>query len=437
MGWEWLLFIYFGGLIVLFLSGFWVACALGVAGIIGILIESGFGALSSIGYIGWNTSNNFVYTCVPLFIFMGELVMHGGTSTRFYSGINVWIRRLPGGLLHTNIVACSIFAAISGSSAATALSIGTVAIPEMKRRGYKYKCILGSLAAGGTLGILIPPSIIMIIYGAMVEQSIAALFMAGIIPGFLLALLFMVYIIVEAVWHPHLFPGATGADEKPISVVEKIKETSKGWPIYAILVIIFGGLYSGIATPTEVAALGAASAWIVGLIYRELSYKSLVESTKNSIATTCMILFIILSAQIYSFALTNSGVARSLSEWIISLQMSPNLFFMLICVLYIILGSLLDGVSMMVLTLPILYPVIIQMGFDPIWFGVILTILIEMGQITPPFGLNLFALQGISGGRPLSEVILGSLPYCFMIIIMIVILKVFPGLVLFLPSRMG
>lgn len=437
MEWQWLLLMYFGGLIILFLSGFWVACALGVAGIIGILLQSGVGALNTIGFIGWNTSNNFVYTCVPLFIFMGELVMHGGTSTRFYSGINVWIKRLPGGLLHTNIVACAIFAAISGSSAATALSIGTVAIPEMRRRGYKYKYILGSLAAGGTLGILIPPSIIMIIYGAMVEQSIAALFMAGVIPGFFLAFLFMVYIIIEALWHPHLFPSAMDVDEKPMSLVGKMKETARGWPIYAILVIIFGGLYSGFATPTEVAALGAASAWMVGLIHRELSYKSLVESTKNAIVTTCMILFIILSAQIYSFALTNSGVARSLSEWIISLEMSPDLFFILICVLYLILGCLLDGVSMMVLTLPILYPVIMQMGFDPIWFGVIVTILIEMGQITPPFGLNLFAIQGISGGRPLSDVISGSLPYCFVIIIMIGILKVFPVLALWLPLRMG
>ena len=432
-----MLLLYFGALIALFLSGFWVACALGSAGILGILLQDGFGGLNCLGLIGWNTTNNFVYTAVPLFIFMGELVMHSGASKRFYSGINAWIKRLPGGLLHTNIIACAFFAAISGSSAATALSMGTVAIPEMRRRGYDEKMLLGSLAAGGTLGILIPPSIIMIIYGAMVEESIAKLFMSGIIPGLCLAAVFMGYILIKAWLRPQLFPVLSDEEEAPMSLAVKLREIAKGWPVFAIMAIIFGGLYLGIATPTEVAALGCAAAAGVGLLYRELGWKTLVLSVASAIGTTCMIMFIIVSAQIYSFALTNAGVTQLLSEWIISLQLSPPLFFALICALYLFLGCLLDGVSMMVLTLPILFPVIISMGFHPIWFGVVLTLLIELGQITPPFGLNLFALQGISGGRPITDVIFGTLPYCILMMLMIGILKLLPGLALWLPSRMG
>ena len=416
-------------LLLLFFGGIWIALALGIAGLIGLYLDTGIQAFSSIGLIGWNTSNDFVYTAIPLFILMGELIMHSGLSIRFYNGIAVWIRSVPGGLLHTNIISCAIFAGISGSSVATAVTIGTVAIPEMKRRGYDERLTLGSLAAGGTLGILIPPSIVMIIYGAMVEQSIVKLFMAGIIPGILLSVLFMGYIFVKTFFDPSY---SSGIEKKDMPFLAKLKVTLSSWPVYLIITIVIGGLYMGIATPTEVAALGALSALIVGLIYKELKWSSFVKSLKNSISTTCMIMFIIVGAQIYSFALSHAGIPRAISGWIISFELSPTVFFIILCIFYLILGCFLDGVSMMVLTLPVLYPTIYEMGFDPIWFGVILTILIELGQITPPMGLNLFAIHGIAGGS-ISDVIIGSFPFCIIMCIMIVILKIFPDIVLWLP----
>jgi tripartite ATP-independent transporter DctM subunit len=344
----------------------------------------------------------------------------------------VLLGRLPGGLLHANIFSCAIFAAVSGSSVATAATVGTVAIPEMMKRGYDPKPVLGSLAAGGTLGILIPPSIIMVLYGALVEESIARLFMAGVLPGLMMAGIFMIFIATQLMLKPELAPPRHSAVEgrPPLSDMLHIV------PVLGLLLVVLGSIYVGFATPTEAAAVGAAGALALAAGYGGLSWKVFSESIMATVKTTCMVTLIIIGAQILSAALTYSGVSRAVSEWILALGLSKWVFFLALVILYLVLGCFVDGISMIYMTLPVLIPVIKAFGFDLVWFGIILTILIELGQITPPVGLNLFTIHAISGGRSFAEVVRGSLPYCFLMLLVIVILCFFPGIALWLPTTL-
>jgi len=432
MSWELALLLMIGLLVGLLLMGLWIAFGLGLAGMLVLLLASGSQGLAPLASISWNTAESFVLTSVPLFILMGEVILRAGLSDNFYRSVAVWMRGLKGGLLQSNIMACAVFAAVSGSSVATAAAIGTVAIPEMLKRGYERKILFGSLAAGGTLGILIPPSIPMIIYAAMVEQSVERLFIAGIIPGIVLSLLFMAYIWGRVAVQPHLTPP----DLEQVGWRERLASLSGLPAMVGLIVLVLGSIWFGFATPTEAAAVGASAAILMSVLAGRLSWAVARETLMGTVRTTCMVLFIILGAQILSYALVKTGVSRALTEWVVAQGLSKWVLFAILVVLYIFLGCIIDGISMMVLTLPILYPIVIAAGFDPIWFGVVLVILIELGQITPPVGLTMFVIHGLSGGRPISEIVWGSLPFGILMLAEIVLVSLFPGMVTWLPSKM-
>jgi len=433
MGWEWYLFLYVLIVISLLVGGVWIGTTMGITGLVGISLLNGVSLWQSIGDILWNISNSFTLTAVPLFVFMGEIILRSGISKRFYAGISHWLRIIPGGLTHSNIVGCAIFAAISGSSTATALTIGTVALPEMRSRGYDDRFIMGSLAAGGCLGILIPPSIVMIIYGSMVQQSIAKLFMAGVFPGILITILFMIYILIRVLLNPKLVPK----EKVTVSRRELLLGLLDCWPIVILMGFVLGGIYFGIVTPTEAAGIGCAGAILISLLYREISWQSFKEAMSNAVAANCMVMFIIIGAQILTFAVVNANIARELSNFLVESSLPKWQFFFLICAMYAVMGCLIDGISMMLLTLPILYPAVEAMGFDGVWFAVVLVIMIEFGQITPPMGLNLVAIHSISGGRQLADVAKGALPYIFILSIVVVLLYLFPEIALWLPETMS
>lgn len=433
MSWELVLVVSIGLIFILLLLGQWIALALGLAGVILLYVSGGSQALLSIGSVVWNNVNSYILIAIPLFILMGDLILRSGVSGHFYRGIATLLGFLPGGLLHSNIMACAMFAAVSGSSVATAATVGTVAIPEMTRQGYAPKIILGSLAAGGTLGILIPPSIIMILYGALVEESVPKLFMAGVIPGLVLALLFMLYISMALIFNRALAPPRTAVKVSPKDYLHAIAHIM---PIIALMLMVLGGIYAGVTTPTEAAAVGVFGALILAAAYRGLNFDTIKKSLLSATRTTTMVLFIIVGAQILSAGLTLSGAARGMGETIIGMELSKWQFFAVLVVMYIILGCFVDGITMIYITLPVLFDVIVAAGFNVIWFGVVLTILIELGQITPPVGLTLFTIHGISGGHPFSEVVKGVIPFVLIILAMVVILAVWPNLALWLPSMM-
>lgn len=430
MGWETVLLLVIGLLIGLLMSGLWIAFGLGLAGVIVLTLWGGPATLSALGPIAWNTVESFVLTSVPLFILMGEVILRAGLSDGFYRSMGIWFRGLRGGLLQSNIVACAIFAAVSGSSVATAAAIGTVAIPEMTRRGYERKILFGSLAAGGTLGILIPPSIPMIIYAALVEQSVERLFIAGVVPGIVMSLVFMAYIWIHVTLRPALAPR----EEAHPTWAERLGALAGVAPMAVLILLVLGSIWLGYATPTEAAAVGASAAIGMSLLARRLPWRVFVDSVASTVRTTCMVLFIIVGAQILSYALVRTGASRALTAAVVGLGLSRWLLFAIVILLYVFLGCIIDGVSMMVLTLPILYPIVSAAGFDPIWFGIVLVIMIELGGITPPVGLNMFVIQGLSGGRPMSEVVWGSLPFGVMMLLVLVLISIAPGLVTWLPA---
>ncbi len=433
MSWELLALILLGGLAVLLVLGQWSAFALGAVGMLLLYLSKGTIGLVTISSVVWNTANSYILIAVPMFLLMGEIILRSGISSYFYRGVTALMGRLPGGLLHANIVACALFAAISGSSVATAASVGTVAIPEMTKRGYQPRMIFGSLASGGTLGILIPPSIVMILYGALVEESIAKLFMAGLIPGLVMSALFMTYIAIRIILSPKLAPPREHID---IGRRERLVHIAHVVPIVALLIIVLGGIYAGVTTPTEAAAIGAFGAIVLAACYRGLTVLVFRDALLSTVRTSCMVIFIIIGAQILSSALSFGGVSRGISEWIVALELSRWVLFAALILLYVLLGFFVDGISMIYITLPVLYPIVLQAGFDPIWFGVVLTILIELGLITPPVGLNLFAIHGIAGDYRFSEVVIGSAPFVLLMLLTILLLALLPAIALWLPAQM-
>ncbi|MBI2741709.1 MAG: TRAP transporter large permease subunit [Rhodospirillales bacterium] len=417
-------------LAVMLMAGQWTAFALGICGVLVLYLSKGMLGLTALSSVVWNNANSYILIAVPMFLLMGEIILRSGVSSYFYRGVVVLLGRLPGGLLHANIASCAVFSAVSGSSVATAATVGTVAIPEMLSRGYEPKTVFGSLAAGGTLGILIPPSIVMVLYGALVEESIARLFMAGVLPGLLMAGIFMVFIAVLLLLKPSYAPPREAGKAR------RIGEAVHVFPVLGLLVVVLGSIYSGIATPTEASALGAAGAIVLALGYRSFTRKVFTESLMATVKTTCMVALIIICAQILSTALTYSGVSRTVSEWVMGLGLGKWQFFVALVVLYLLLGCFVDGVSMIYMTLPVLLPVVKAFGFDLVWFGVILTVLIELGQITPPVGLNLFTIHAISGGAKFSAVAAGSAPYVALMLLVILMLCLWPEIALWLPTTM-
>lgn len=409
-----------GGMATLLLIGLPVAFTLSLLAAIGLYwFNGGTMGLSQIPIIAYKSLDDFTISALPLYVLMSQILLYSGVGKELYEMASKWLRHLPGGLALATLVCCGIFAAISGSSVATAVTIGTVAIPEMTKRGYDKKSVMGLLAAGGTLGILIPPSVPMIIYGSVTGESVGKLFIAGVVPGILLLLIFMVY----ASWKNR------SIREKAASWSERWSATKKAIWGLMMPVMIIGGIYSGVFTPTEAAAAGVVFSFLIAwLVYRSLSWENLKKILLSTVSTNAMILFIIVGAMLFGFILTSLQIPQMLTDMATSWPVSKWVIFVLINLLLLVLGCFLETVSILVITLPILYPIITSLGFDPIWFAIIMVVNMELALITPPVGLNLFVLKGVDSSTPISTIVRGSLPYAAMMVLFIVLLALFPVL---------
>ena len=420
----------FGLFLLLLAAGMAVPFAIAVPGVVYLLLQNGATALKGIGLITWGSMNSFTLTAIPLFVLMAELMQRSGLSFRIYRGLAKVVARLPGGLLQTNIVGCALFASISGSSVATAASIGGVALPQLVQRNYDRKLSAGSLAAGGTLGILLPPSIAMIIYGSFTETSVAKLFMAGVIPGMMLTAMFMLYIGLRSLWGgvvPRDSGGATGGVLLALADIV---------PFALLIGGIMGSIYAGVATPTEAASGGCLFALLLCLTWGELRWRQFVDALHRTVQIVGNLLFIIYAAYIYAYAIGVAGVGESVTAWLVGLNLSHFEFFAALFVLYTVLGCLVESIGMIVITVPLLYPVLGKYGIDPIWFGVILVMYVELGQISPPIGINLFVIQSIWDGK-LSEVVLGTIPFHLTMFVVLALVILWPDLALWLPYHVS
>jgi C4-dicarboxylate transporter DctM subunit len=421
-------------LVFIFLaSGLEIAFSLGLVGVIGLFFwQNGLKALVAMGAIAWDVCTSFTLMAVPLFIFMSCLLIETGVSSGLYGAVSKWLYRLPGGLAVASQIACSIFAAVSGSSTATAAAIGIISIPEMEKRGYERKIVVGSVCAGGTLGILIPPSIAMIIYGTIMETSVARLFIAGIIPGIILVLMFSGYIILRVFLKPSIAPRTVAE----VTWKERFNALKEVIAIVSLILLILGGIYTGIVTPTEAAGVGAFGSLIIAIIYRKLDFSVMKKSLLVAVNTTSMIFLIVIGALILSRIVAFLNLPQlftiTLREW----GLSPWGIFTLVCILYLIMGCLMDAISIMMITLPVIGPMLMELGFDPVWFGVVMVVLIEMGLITPPVGLNLFVVHGLIEKGRFEEIFMGSFPFVLLMAIALVLFIFFPNLALWLPSMM-
>ncbi len=406
--------------------------ALMVTGIITIVLWMGWDQSRILAFVTWASLKSYGLAAVPMFVFMGELIFRGGLSRRVYAGIAPLMDRLPGGIMHSNIAAGAVFAAASGSSLASTATIGTLALPEMDARGYSRQIAKGSILAGGALGILIPPSITFIIYGIMVEQSIGRLFIAGVIPGIMLATLFMLYIGIRLTIQPHLAPKA----KETMPLGKSLLQLLNIWPILVLVVIVLGSIYGGIATPTEAAAMGCLGGFILIAVYRKFSWKVVREAGQGAVRTCSMTLLIFASAKLMGALLTNQGVFQKMMHWVVALPVDAYVIFTVIMIMYLILGMFMSGLAAIVITLPIVFPVIMAYGFDPIWFGVVIVLQNECGLLTPPVGTSLYVLHGLRPHEPFSEVAIGAIPFVGVILVMLLILVFFPQLALWLPGLM-
>jgi len=414
------------GLLVLSIP---VAAALAALGLsLGTLFSS-FPLYKALGEISWTAGTDFLLLAIPLFVLLGEILLRAGIAAKTYNALYLWLSWLPGGLMHANVATSAMFAATSGSSVATAATITTVALPQARTYGYRESLFAGSIAAGGTLGILIPPSINLIVYGFLTNTSIPRLFLAGIVPGVILTILFMLCITVICMVNPRL----SGRRVKT-SWRERFYSLKNLLPVLFIFLIVIGSIYAGFATPTESAALGVLAALVLTCCYGQLSLTMLREVVEGTMRTTAMIMLILLAAYFLNFILASIGLTTMLTNFINTLGMSPSATLMVIVAMYILLGFFVETLSLMVITIPIVAPVITGLGFDPVWFGVLLILLIEMALITPPVGLNLYVVQGIRQRGSISEVMVGSIPFVAMILGMIGILIAYPQLALVLAQ---
>ncbi|RYF18875.1 MAG: TRAP transporter large permease [Comamonadaceae bacterium] len=421
----------FTAMLGMMLVGLPIAVSMALVGIIGGIAAYGAPFMDSIAPVVWGVHNENLLTCIPLFVLLGELLLRSGIADRMYIALSAWLGRLPGGLLHTNIGSCALFAATSGSSVATAATVGTVALPSLQRRGYSMRGALGSLAAGGTLGILIPPSVNMIVYGSLTNNSIGQLFIAGIIPGLLLTALFMLYIGISSIMSGEVMR------EAKVPLADKLRSLVHLVPPLVVFGIVMGSLYFGIATTTESAALGVMAAlgfvWHSGKMSRELLRNCFISTARVS----GMILLIMTAAFVLNLAISLTGVAEAMTKWVTSLGLTPTGLILALIVFYLVLGMFMDVLSMQVATIPITYPIAVAVGIDPIWFGIFIVLMCELGLITPPVGMNLFVVHGIrpdQGG--IEDAIWGALPYALIMIAFTLLLLAVPQLVTFLPSRM-
>ncbi len=424
------------GLLVLSLflilgSGVWIGLALSGVAWIGMELFSSRPAGDAMAVTIWGSASSWTLTALPLFIWMGEILFRTRLSQDMFKGLAPWVQLLPGRLLHTNVVGCTIFAAVSGSSAATCATIGKMTLPELKARGYPEHMIVGTLAGASTLGLLIPPSIIMIVYGVMAEVSISKLFVAGVLPGMLLAALFSGYIIVWALRNPGQIPEST----ERLTFMEKIAASRSLIPVVLLIAAVLGSIYTGIATATEAAAVGVVGALTLSAMQGSMSWASFRDALMGATRLYCMIALILAGAAFLTLSMGYIGLPRHLAEWIGSLGLNQAQLIAALALFFILLGSFLDGISMVVLTMGVLMPTVQAAGIDPIWFGIFVVLVVEMAQITPPVGFNLFVLQGMTG-RELPWIAKVTLPMFLLMCAAVALIYIFPGIVTWLPTQM-
>ncbi len=419
---------------LLFAMGLEISISMGVVGVLGLLYLKGFTVgLGVVGSIAWSNATSFSFIAVPLFVFMSGVLLHSGIGKGLFTAMARWVGFLPGGLAVASIFSCAVFAAVSGSSVATAATIGMIAIPEMERRGYARPLIIGSLAAGGTLGILIPPSIPMIIYGVMTETSVGHLYMAGIIPGVVLALMFAAYVIAYAMIWPRSAPRVA---EDRGSLRDKLTAFGEVAPVAILIFVVLGSMYLGIVTPTEAAALGSVVSLVLARWYGNLTWPTLNQAFRETVRTTSMVMLIIIFAAIFSHVIALIGAPKALLASVVALGLPKWALFSAVFGFLLVIAYALEELSVMIILLPILFPLITGLGFDPVWFGVIMVVWLEIGFITPPVGLNLFVIQGLMPGAGAREVTVGTTPYVVLMIVLVAILFLFPDLALWLPGQM-
>lgn len=421
-------------LFVLFLllgSGVWIGLALLGVAYVGMEMFTSRPTGDAMMTVIWRSSSSWSLTALPMFIWMGEILYRTRLSDDMFKGLAPWMGRLPGGLLHTNIAGCTIFAAVSGSSAATLTTVGKMTIPELRKRNYPEHLTIGTLAGAATLGLMIPPSLTLIVYGVAINESITKLFIAGIMPGMVLAFLFMCYVVVIS----KLSKGYNPTSEPPLSFAEKLKRSRFLMPVLLLITLVIGSMYLGIATATEAAAIGVLGSLTLAAAQRSLTFGNFVESLMGATRTSAMIALILAGAAFLSLSMGFTGLPRALAEWIALIELSRFELLMVLLVFYIILGCFLDGISVVVLTIAIVEPMIRQAGIDIIWFGIFIVVVVEMAQITPPIGFNLFVLQGMTG-YSMSFIARAALPMFLIMLLMVFILIAFPELATWLPDNL-
>jgi len=413
-------------------SGVWIGLALSGVAWISMALFSARPAGDAMAVTIWGASSSWTLTALPLFIWMGEILFRTRLSEDMFKGLAPWLEGVPGRLLHTNVIGCAIFAAVSGSSAATCATIGKMTIPELTRRGYPEDKIIGTLAGAGTLGLLIPPSIIMIVYGVSANVSIARLFIAGVIPGLLLAALFSGYIVFWALTHPGAIPPAT----ETLSFRQKLYASRHLLQVSLLIALVLGAVYSPWVTPTEAAAVGVLGALALSAAQRSLTWRTFIDSLMGATRLFCMIALILSGAQFLTLAMGYLGLPRHLAEWISSLGLSNAMLIAALALFFIVLGCFLDGISMVVLTMGVILPTVQAAGIDLVWFGIFIVLVVEMAQITPPVGFNLFVLQGMTN-RQVPWIAKAALPMFFLMVLAVTLIYAFPGLVMWLPRSMA
>jgi C4-dicarboxylate transporter DctM subunit len=420
-------------LFALLSTGIWVAFSLMAVGMAGMLMFSSAPLGEVMASTVWGASNSWALAALPLFIWMGEILFRSRLAEDMFTGLSPWLTHVPGRLLHVNILGCGIFAAVSGSSAATAATIGKMSIPELAKRNYPVKMMVGTLAGSATLGLLIPPSIILIVYGVATEQSIARLFIAGVLPGVMLMVLFIGYVMVWSFMNSSLIPEGS-RDSVPLA--QKFRRSRSLIPVVLLIIGVIGSIYSGIASPTDAAAVGVLLALVLSYHSGSLSKKTFLDGLMGATKTSCMIAFILAGAAFLTVAMGFTGIPRMLAVWISGLQLSPYALLAALTLFFIIMGCFLDGISVVVLTTSVIMPMVEQAGIDPLWFGIFVVIVVEMAQITPPVGFNLFVIQGLTG-MDILKVAAAAIPFFLLLLAGLVLIVVFPGIVTLLPAMMG
>ncbi len=426
----WLTVVFLLTLFLLLGTGVWVALALMGVALVGMELFTVRPAGDAMITTIWSSASSWALTALPLFIWMGEILFRTRLSEDMFHGLAPWMARLPGRLLHTNVAGCTVFAAISGSSAATVTTIGKMTIPELRKRGYPEHMIIGTLAGAGTLGLMIPPSLILIVYGVTINESISKLFIAGILPGLTLAGLFMGYVALWSFWRRERIP-----EEPRLPLIERLRRGRHLLPVFGLILAVLGSIYFGFATATEAASFGVVGALLLAWSQGALTRQAFVESLMGAVRTSAMIAFILMGAAFLALAMGFTGLPRALAEWIAALELSPVALIAALTVFYIVLGCFLDGISAVVLTIAVVEPMIRQAGIDTIWFGIFIVVVVETAQITPPIGFNLFVLQGMTG-HDIGYIARVSLPFFIIMVLMVALLVAFPELATWLPETM-